>query len=181
LGARIVYEVRDTLRYGRRGRSYANLSHRYASRGLIGEGLQEALIAGATHPNQGISSAAVRGARYLRYGGRVVLVISVVSTAYVLLTTPEEELGRVLFEEGGAAIGGAVGSGLAIGLCLVFGVASGGWGLLACGALGGIAGGVGGTFAGNRSYYATSAVDRVAVDTGAIPVELLSTTPLACY
>ena len=46
------------------------------------------------------------GARYLRYGGRVVVVLSVVTTAYTLLTTPEADLERVLHEEAGGLVGG---------------------------------------------------------------------------
>ena len=152
-GTTVLFEVRDWSEYGVGGRSFRNVEARYAARGLRGAELSEAMIAGATHPNTGISSTAIRGARYLRHGGRVVVVLSVVTTAYTLLTTPEEDLERVLHEEAGGLVGGAAGAGLAMGVCLVFGVASGGWGMLACAAIGGIGGGAAGTYAGNRVYY----------------------------
>jgi hypothetical protein len=180
--ARALYEVRDVAQYGRGGRNYTNMVSRYARRGYAGDALHEALLRGATHPNTGISDAAIRGARYLRYGGRVVVVLSIATTGYVLLTTPADQLERVVYEEAGAAGLGAAGTAAAVGLCLVFGVATGGLGLLACGALGGVAGGALGSYAGNRLYYTTRSASDTAEQTGVLASDELSERPeLACY
>lgn len=87
------------------------------------------------------------------HGGRVIVVFSVATTAYVFLTAPQEKLERLVYEEVGGFIGGGVVANLAASACLIFGIASGGWGLLACGILGGLGGDVVGTYAGNRLYY----------------------------
>ena len=115
----------------------------------------------------------------MKNGGRVVVVFSLVTTAYTLLTTPEEDLERVLHEEAGGFVGGAAGSGLAMGVCLVFGVASGGWGLLACAAIGGVAGGAAGTYYGDKMYYSrTRRLESVALERGVIDgSELLGELP----
>ncbi|MCB1909705.1 MAG: hypothetical protein KDH15_20285 [Rhodocyclaceae bacterium] len=155
-GTRILFEVRDWSEFGPGGRTYRNVEARYVGRGYQGSALHQKMIAGATHPNAGISNTALRGARYLRNGGRVIVVLSFASTAYVLLTTPEEQLPRVLSQEAGSFLGGAAGSGAAVGACLVFGIATGGWGLLACGIVGGIAGGAVGDWAGDRVYSSLS-------------------------
>jgi len=89
--------------------------------------LDQAMIRGATSPNTGISQAAIRGARYLKNGGRVVIVFSLATTAYVLLTASNDELERLLHQEVGGFIGGSIGTGAAVGACLVFGIATGGW------------------------------------------------------
>ena len=80
--------------------------------------------------------------------------MSIAATSYRLLTAPRDELEKVIHEEAGGLLGGFAGSGAAVGACLVFGVATGGWGLLACGVIGGAAGGIGGSWAGDRLYYA---------------------------
>lgn len=82
----------------------------------------------------------------------MVVFISITSTAYVLLTAREEELERIVYEEIGGIAGGAVGGGFAVGACIVFGVATSGWGLLACGVIGGGVGGLVGGSAANNVY-----------------------------
>jgi hypothetical protein len=65
--------------------------------------------------------------------------------------------------------GSTAGAGGAAAACLAFGVATGGWGLLACAAVGGIGGGLTGTYAGNQLYYpANPAIDEKARETGLI-------------
>jgi hypothetical protein len=71
---------------------------------------------------------------------------------YTLLTTPEDQLGRVLAEELGGAAGGSAGTALGVGACLAFGIATSGWGLLACGVVGGLGGGYVGTKTGEYFY-----------------------------
>lgn len=51
-------------------------------------------------------------------------------------------------EELGGFIGGGLGAGAGVGACLLFGIATGGWGLLGCGVIGGVIGGVGGSAVG---------------------------------
>jgi hypothetical protein len=153
-GTRVLFEVRDWTKYGVGGRTYPNIESRYSARGLRTPALEEQIIRGATRPNVELTEAALKGARYLKYGGRVVIVISIATTAYTLLTADPKDLERLIHEEAGAFLGGSAGAGLATGACLVFGIATAGWGLLACGVIGGIAGGIGGSYAGNRVYYA---------------------------
>ena len=68
----------------------------------------------------------------------MLVVISIATTAYILLTADPKDLERIIYEEAGSFVGGSAGAGLATGACLVFGIATGGWGLLACGVIGGI-------------------------------------------
>lgn len=180
VGTRVLFEVRDWAEYGAGGRSVRNVEARYLRRGYTGASLHQQMIAGATHPNTGISATAIRGARYLRQGGRVVVVLSLASSAYVLLTTPESELPRVLAQETGSFAGGALGSGAAVGACLVFGIATGGWGLLACGIVGGVAGGALGDWAGDRLYAAQApAIEQAVRATGVLDVSSLRPAPAA--
>jgi hypothetical protein len=135
MSATVVLEIRDHAKYGWGGRSYPNMLRRDRSSGWRASHL-------------GINDAALRGARFLKNGGRVVLVVSLATTAAALLTASEEELPRVSY-----AAGGAVGSGLAVAGCLVLGITTGGWGLLACGVVAGLGGGDVGQKAGERLYY----------------------------
>lgn len=177
-GTRVLFEIRDWAEYGPGGRSHRNVERRYLRRGHRGTQLHEQMVRGATKPNQGISGTAVRGARYLRHGGRVIVVMSVATTAYVLLTTPEEELPRVLSQEAGGLLGGALGGSAGVGVCLVFGIATGGWGLLACGVAGGFAGGLAGTYAADRVYLSTVPEPEVSVNaTGVLDAALFTDHP----
>jgi hypothetical protein len=178
VSATVVLEIRDNVKYGRGGRSYPNMLTRYRARGLRGGRVYAEMLEGAAKPNAGINQAALRGARFLKNGGRVVFVLSLATTAVVLLTASEEELPQLLFEEGGAAVGGAIGSGLAVGACLVFGVATGGWGLLACGVVGGLAGGWAGQTGGDRLYYMTRETE--VSDGFVLDADELATEPMWC-
>ena len=179
LGQTVLFEVRDNLKYGLGGRTPENLRNRYSTPrngqpGLSGSQLDDALIKGATKPNQVISDSAFKAAKYLKHGGRVIVVVSVATTAYTLLTAPQEDLERILYEEAGGMVGGSLGASAAVGACLVFGIATGGWGLLACGVVGGLGGGALGTYAGNKIYYSTD--DRPvnqANQTGVVQLESL--------
>ena len=105
-----------------------------------GNAAYEAIIKGAQKSNTSVNSSALRGAAFLKRGGRVVLVVGAGMSAARILSAREHELPRVVGEEAAGFAGGAAGSSALIGACMIFGIASGGWGLLACGALGGIAG-----------------------------------------
>ncbi len=165
----VVFEVRDWSKYGVGGRTVPNIERRLTNRGLTGAALDEAMIRGAARPNVEISQRAIDGARYLRHGGRVIVVFSLATTAYVLLTAPPEELERVIYEEAGGAIGGGVGAGTAVAACLVFGIATGGWGLLACGVVGGLGGGALGAWGGNQIYYAKERhIEQRLLETGTL-------------
>jgi hypothetical protein len=183
-GTRVLFEVRDWTEYGPGGRTFSNVERRYSGRGLSGADLDHAMIRGATSPNTGISQTAITGARYLRNGGRVILVFSLATTAYVLLTASKDELERVMHQEVGSFIGGSIGTGAAVGACLVFGIATGGWGLLACGIVGGIGGGLAGAELGDRIYYSRNrVVEDQALRTGILnAIELSSQPPPAmCF
>ena len=181
-GTTVLLELRDQAQYGLGGRSYSNMSRRYYQQGLRGADIHARILRGATTPNVEITASALRGARYLRHGGRVIIVVGLATTAYTLLTTPEEQLPRVMAEEAGGMAGGALGTSAAVGLCLIFGVATAGWGLLACGVVGGMAGGYLGSQAGNRLYYAAD--DRIveqARTTAIVDPDLLwDEPPLVC-
>lgn len=155
-GATVLLEIRDTVKYGQGGRTPENIERRYSKK-AGGDAVHRKIIDGAFKSNKAVDEAA-RGAKFLRHGGRAVVVISVSVTAYRLYTTPREKLDDVIVEEVGAAAGGAIGSGAAIGLCIVLGVATGGWGLLACGVVGGIGGGIVGEKIAGHTYRAGEAM-----------------------
>jgi len=67
-----------------------------------------------------------------------------------IATAEEGERARVIGEEFGGQAGGYVGSAAGVGVCVVFGLATGGWGLLGCAIVGGAAGGMGGTYIGGE-------------------------------
>jgi hypothetical protein len=151
-GSQIILELRDNIKYGLGGRSYENLEKRALNQGVPKVEVPQTLLKKATTPNSGISKAAIDGAKFLKHGGRVVVVISISVTAYTLLTAPQDQLEKILYQEAGGITGGVIGGGTAVGLCILFGIATSGWGLLACGVVGGGAGGIAGAEAGNRIY-----------------------------
>jgi len=138
--ASIVLEIRDQLKYGKGGRSYDNLVKRAGNK-IAPETLPNYLLANATKSNAEINDAALKGAKFLKNGGRAVVILSISATAYILLTAPEDKLERILYEEISGAAGGMAG-GAGVGLCILLGIATSGWGLLACGVIGGGVGGV---------------------------------------
>jgi hypothetical protein len=86
----------------------------------------------------------------LRWVGRGFLVIGIGISAYRIATATPEELPRVLGEEGGGWLGGFGGSALGAGACIAFGIVTEGFGLLLCGAVGGIGGGLAGSYLGGE-------------------------------
>jgi hypothetical protein len=150
--AKIILDLRDNFKYGLGGRTYENLEKRAASKGVKSTDIPDELLKSATRPNKAISDAALKGAKFLKHGGKAVVVISISITAYTLLTAPEHKLEEIMYEEIGGAAGGFVGGGTGVGLCIVFGIATSGWGLLACGVVGGGVGGLLGAEAGNKVY-----------------------------
>lgn len=139
-----LYEIRDWQQYGRGGRTYPNMVRYYQAQGIPNSAIPGRILDGATRSNVNVNQA-MRGASYLRHGGRILIVVGVAVSAARIWNASDEELSRVIGEELGGFVGGGLGAGAGIGICLLFGIASGGWGLLACGAIGGIAGGVGGS------------------------------------
>jgi hypothetical protein len=152
LEAKIILDLRDVNKYGLGGRSYDNLEKRLVAKGVAATEVHNELMKGAVKPNKAVSDAAIKGATFLKNGGRAIVVISISATAYTLLTAPEDKLEQVIYEEIGGVAGGAVGGGLGVGLCIAFGIATSGWGLLACGVVGGGAGGLLGAEAGSKVY-----------------------------
>ena len=151
-GAQIILELRDNVKYGLGGRSYDNLAKRASVKGIKQSEIPAQLLKNTIKPNKAISDAALKGAKFLKHGVRVVVVLSISATAYTLLTAPEDKLERILYEELGGAAGGFIGGGTVVGLCILFGIATSGWGLLACGVIGGGIGGIVGTAAGNKVF-----------------------------
>ncbi len=182
--ARVIYEIRDWRQYGRGGRTYPNIVRHYEARGVPRSAIPGRVLDGATRSNTGVNQA-LRGASYLRHGGRVLIVVGVAVSAARIWNASDEELPRVIGEELGGFIGGSLGAGAGVGICLVFGIASGGWGLLACGVIGGVAGGVGGSLAGGAVsdgiFYSDAAtpahlMGEVVIE---VPVSQLYTQPPA--
>lgn len=179
-----IYEIRDWRKYGRGGRTYSNMVRHYQRRGVPRAEIPDKLLSGAQRSNPGVN-AAVRGAAYLKHGGRVLLVVGVAAGAARIWNASDEELPRVIGEELGGFVGGGLGAGAGVGVCLIFGIATSGWGLLACGAVGGLAGGVGGSLVGGEIaegiYYsdANTPADRIENVVVEIPVEQLYTHPPA--
>lgn len=142
---RVLFEIRDNFKYGLGGRTHRNMSRYYARQGVSSHVLDDRIIRGARNANRSVSSRAMSSARYLKHGGKIVLVFAISATVYTYLTASEDELERLIYED----VGGLIGGGLGVGACLLFGIATGGWGLLACGVIGGI----GGSMAGEQIYY----------------------------
>jgi len=150
--SRIILDLRDQLKYGLGGRNYNNLEKRALRAGVPPSQVPKKLLNNATKPNTAISNAAIKGANFLKHGGKAVVVISISFTAYTLLTAPEHKFEQIIYEELGGVAGGAIGGGAAVGLCIVFGIATSGWGLLACAVVGGGLGGIAGSSAGNKVF-----------------------------
>ena len=180
-----IYEIRDWREYGMGGRTWANIERRYQSRGLTGGAMHDEIIRGAQKSNATVNTAAMRGASYLKHGGRIVLVVGVAITAARIWNASDHELPKVIGEELGGFVGGSLGAGAGVGICMIFGIASGGWGLLACGVIGGLGGGVAGSYAGGKIadglYYsdANTPADQIGQVTVEIPFNRLHTTPPA--
>jgi len=155
-GASVLFEIRDWGHSVMGSRSLLNLEQWYQKKGLRGARLNEAMIKDASKSNVPISAKAVRGARYLERGGRIIVRLSWASTLYRILTASPQDREKLIYEEVGDFAGGYIGGEAAVGACLVFGIASGGWGLLACGVVGGIGGGLAGSYAGDRLYYSNN-------------------------
>lgn len=149
----VIYETRDRMIYGRGGRSYPNMVKHAKSKGYktIAEADQY-LLKSAVRPNTKISSSSLKVGRYLKNGGRVAIVVGVAMSAHTILTAENQQLERVIASEAGSFIGGSIASGAAIGICLVFGIVTGGWGLLAVGIVAGVAGGAVGGYMGEKTY-----------------------------
>lgn len=144
---RAYYEIRDWRRYGRGGRTYPNLVRRYQRRRVPQAEISSRVLDGAQRSNIDVNEA-IKGASYLRHGGRVLIVVGVAVSAARIWNASDHELPRVIGEELGGFIGGGLGAGAGVSICLIFGIGSGGWGLLACGVVGGLTGGVGGSMMG---------------------------------
>jgi len=127
-GAQVILELRDNLKYGLGGRSYDNLAKRAGTQGVPETQIADHLLKNSTKPNKAINETAIKSAKFLKNGGRAVVFVSISATAYILLTAPEGQLEQILYEEVGAVAGGFVGGGAGVGLCLVFGIATSGWG-----------------------------------------------------
>ncbi|MCW8800678.1 MAG: thiamine pyrophosphate-dependent enzyme, partial [Desulfobacter sp.] len=75
--ARIILDLRDNFRYGLGGRAYDNLEKRAISKGIKPADIPNELLKNATKPNKAISDAAIKGAKFLKHGGKAVVVISI--------------------------------------------------------------------------------------------------------
>ena len=106
------------------------------------------VIRGATKLSSDISTLAIHGAKLLKKAGPIFTVAGLSMDAHELYQTPPEQRAWVAGRMGSETAGSAVGSGLGVGVCLAVGLVTSGWGLLACG----LVGGVGGGYAGERIY-----------------------------
>ena len=159
---RVLLELRDRAVYGQEGRSYevmmnrARMGRRTNAPDLT---LSESRVTrrvweSATRSNSSWDQAA-KGMKYFRHGGRGLLVLGVATTAHRLATASEDELSMVVAEEAGALAGGAIGTAIAVGFCVLIGASTGGLGFLAIGVVGGALGGFGGELLG-RSLHGQS-------------------------
>jgi len=148
-GVRSIYTIRDWRKYGFGGRTWSNMeAYNYKHYGVTGDAFHQRMVDGALKSDPNVNQGALKGAKYLKHGGRIIMVVGVAASAARIWNATDEELPRVIGEEIGCLVGGAVGGGLGVGACLIFGIASGGWGLLACGVVGGGIGGYAGSKAG---------------------------------
>lgn len=157
VGAVALLEARDWAKYGVGGRNWANVHERAARFTPPGSDPLDRIIRTASQPNQAISHAAIRGARLLRRAGPVFVVVGLGLDAHEVYSAPPDQRGDVAARVASEAGGGFLGAGAGVGLCLVFGIASGGWGLLACGAIGGL----GGSVAGGQIYRSARPQDAI--------------------
>ncbi len=169
-----LYAIRDWREYGMGGRTWDNITRRYQQRGYTGSAMHQEIIEGALRSNTDVNNAAMNGAKFLKHGGRVVMVVGVAISAARIWNATDEELPRVIGEEIGGVAGGALGAGAGVAACIIFGIATSGWGLLACGLVGGVGGGVAGSYAGREIadgiYY--SDADTPADMMGEISIEI---------
>ncbi len=151
--AQLIYTFRDWRKYGPGGRTWENIVARAEGKpGYPGpQQLYTDIVEGAARSNAPVNRAAMQGAEFLRQGGKVVIVVGVAATAARIWQASDAELPRLLAQESGALAGGFLGARLAIGGCIVFGIATSGWGLLACGVVGGAGGGLLGAAAGDAT------------------------------
>ena len=147
---RAYYEIRDWRRYGRGGRTYANMVRHYQRRDVPQSKISTRILDGAQRSNIDVDKA-IKGASYLRHGGRVLIAVGVAVSEARIWNASDNDLPRVIGEELGGLIGGGLGAGAGVTICLIFGIGTGGWGLLACGVVGGLTGGVGGSMIGGSA------------------------------
>lgn len=155
----VILELRDRQVYGAGGRTVDNLIGR-TIQGAANKGValdRNAALAklGSSwnSPNHEVTKAA-QAARYLKYGGRVFFVVGIGASAHAIVTAPEQERIKVAAQEGAGIAGGALGSAVAVGLVIGFGIVTGGWGLIAIGLVGGLAGGAAAEYGTHRLLYA---------------------------
>lgn len=134
-----VLEIRDWKTYGVGGRTWNNIYARASNRASDAHGK---ILSGAVSPNKGISEAAIRGARSLRGAGAAFVVIGIGVSANTIISAPPEARLGVAKDEAVYVGSGMLGAEAGVGLCLAFGIATGGWGLLACAVVGGGTGGL---------------------------------------
>ena len=151
-----IYKARDTLKYGQGGRTYPNMIH-YAQKtqkevNTIAQA-NKYLLKSATRPNTKINSASLKVGKYLKHGGRVAVVFGVALSAHTILTAEEYRLEEVVSREAGSFVGGAFATSATVGICLVFGIVTGGWGLLAVGIIAGTGGGMAGGYLAEKIYH----------------------------
>ncbi|MBV9948308.1 MAG: hypothetical protein JOZ69_15765 [Myxococcales bacterium] len=94
------------------------------------------IIASAAKTNEFIN-ALPRG---VRWAGRALWVVQAGISVGIVLSAPADQRAAVAQAEAEGIIGGAAGASAGEGLCIVFAIATEGWGLIVCGLIGGIAG-----------------------------------------
>lgn len=141
------------------GRTYANMGTRALNKFKLKPNpdfvLEEELIRGALRPNAEITADVIRAARYLRYGGPLLLTLGVGLSAYDVASPTPQDRGRVVAEEAGAWTGSWILSAAAVAICVLAAPETGGLSLVAIGFLGGTAGGIGGSLVADKIYYAS--------------------------
>ncbi|MCP3927644.1 MAG: hypothetical protein GY705_00910 [Bacteroidetes bacterium] len=151
-----IYKARDTLKYGQGGKTYSNMV-KYALKTqpkvyTVAQADQY-LLKSATRPNTKISSASFKVGKYLKNGGRVAVVVGVALSTHTILTAEEYRLEEVISREAGSFAGGALATSATVGVCMIFGILTGGWGLLAVGIIAGTGGGILGGYLGEKTYH----------------------------
>jgi len=159
-GATVVLEIRDQVKYGLGGRSYTNLAKRaddaIAAGKTYTQGLsrEQILIEGSMRPQELMNTRFLNAAKYLKYGGPVMLVLGAGISAHEIASAPAADRERVAMEQaGGFAAGELAAEGAAIALLTV---GTGGLGLVAIVGIAavGVAGGVAGSWIADKIYYA---------------------------
>lgn len=132
-----VLEVRDRITYGKGGRSWENI---YARAARKPDDIYSRILDRSLQENSDVSEGAINGMKFLKKAGPIFIVLglgTVVSD--IVVAKPGHRL-QATEHDAALITADALGTEVTVGMCVAFGLVSGGWALLAVGLIGGSAG-----------------------------------------